>query len=505
MEEPILEMQNITKVFSGVKANDNVNLKLYKGEIHALLGENGAGKSTLMNILTGIYKPTYGKIFYNGKRVYFKSPGQAVELGIGMVHQHFRLIPTLTVAENIVLSSKNNQFVVDMKEMNEKIRKCSEEFGLQVTPEAKVWQLSVGEQQRVEIVKLLYHGTEIMILDEPSAVLTPEESIHMFTTLRKMAEHGKTVVFITHKMNEVMMHADRITVLRNGTSIATMKKEETTKQELTSMMMGQGEAVPEPEQKTPVGELVFSVKNLSVKNDKGLIGLSDFSMDLHKSEILGIAGVAGNGQNLLAESLAGLRKCETGSIMYKNRDITQSTVKERIHEGIAFIPEDRIHMGLVASMNMMENFILKNSQNKKYNRHGFLLKSRIEARTKEIVKQYGVKNAGLKYPVSMMSGGNQQKLIIGRELDNDPEIIIAAYPVRGLDIGTTQTIHNILLNARNSGKSVLLISEDLDELISLADRIGVLCSGKLQGVLDKDTATYEIIGKLMAGDKEEEA
>ena len=504
MSEPVLEMKNITKTFAGIKANDNVNLKLYSGEIHALLGENGAGKSTLMNILTGIYKPTYGGIFYKGKKVAFKSPKQAVDLGIGMVHQHFRLIPTLTATENILLSTKTKGIFVDTAEMDRKIKECSEKFGLEVTPNAKIWQLSVGEQQRVEIVKLLYRGTEIMILDEPSAVLTPEESIHMFQTLRKMANDGKTIVFITHKMNEVMMHADRITVLRNGTSIATMKKEETSKEELTSMMMGnRTESDIRQEEKTPVGELLLSVKDLSVKNDKGIIGLSEFSMDLHKNEIFGIAGVAGNGQNLLAEVLAGLRKSETGTVTYKGSDVTQMSVHQRIAEGISFIPEDRIHMGLVASMNMQENFLLKASDSKKYSRHGILLKSKITEKTTEIVKEYAVKNAGLKYPVSMMSGGNQQKLIIGREMDSDPDVVIAAYPVRGLDIGTTQAIHEILLEARNNGKAVLLISEDLDELMSLSDKIGVLCSGKLQGVLDIKDATYDKIGRLMTGEKED--
>lgn len=503
MSEPVLEMKNITKTFSGVKANDNVNLKLYSGEIHALLGENGAGKSTLMNILTGIYKPAYGKIFYKGEKVSFKSPKQAVDLGIGMVHQHFRLIPTLTATENIVLSTKDSGFMVDTALMDKKVQECSEKFGLEVTPNAKIWQLSVGEQQRVEIVKLLYRGTEIMILDEPSAVLTPEESINMFKTLRKMADDGKTVVFITHKMNEVMMHADRITVLRNGTSIASMKREETNKQELTSLMMGKLVVEKIQEAKTPIGEKLLSLNDISVRNDRGIIGLSGLNMDMHKSEIFGIAGVAGNGQNLLAEVIAGLRKSETGSITYKDKDITLSSVKQRIDDGIAFIPEDRIHMGLVASMNMQENFILKSSDGKKYSSRGFLLKSKIKERTAEIVKQYAVKNAGLKFPVSMMSGGNQQKLLIGREMDNNPDVVIAAYPVRGLDIGTTQAIHNILLEARNQGKSILLISEDLDELLQLSDRIGVLCSGKMQGVLDIKDATYEKIGSLMSGEKED--
>lgn len=503
MAEPLLEMKNITKIFAGIKANDDVNLTLYPGEIHALLGENGAGKSTLMNILTGIYKPTYGKIFYKGNKVSFKSPKKAVELGIGMVHQHFRLILPLTVTENILLGSedKENRFFVKEEKLNQKVAQYSEDFGLEVNPKAKVWQLSVGEQQRVEIVKLLYRGTDLMILDEPSAVLTPEESENMFAVLRRMADHGKSVVFISHKMNEVMAHADRITVLRNGTSIASVLKKDTTKEELTELMMGQAREQRSDTEKKPVGEELLTLSNVSVKNDMGVIGLSDVNLTLHKSEIFGIAGVAGNGQNLLAEVITGLRTAETGKIGYKGEDITKACIKKRIDGGIAFIPEDRIHTGLVASMDMTENFLLKMSQSPEYSRHGILLSAKVKKRTEEIVKEYAVKNPGLKYPVSMMSGGNQQKLIIGRELDTNPDVIIAAYPVRGLDIGTTDSIHRILLQARNEGKAVLLISEDLDELLQLCDTIGVLCSGKLQDTLKREEATYEKIGKLMTGEK----
>lgn len=502
MAEPLLEMKNITKIFAGIKANDNVNLTLYPGEIHALLGENGAGKSTLMNILTGIYKPTYGQIYFKGNKVSFKSPKKAVELGIGMVHQHFRLIPTLTVTENILLGSedKENRFFVNEDKLNSKVAQYSEDFGLEINPKAKVWQLSVGEQQRVEIVKLLYRGTELMILDEPSAVLTPEESENMFMVLRKMANHGKSVVFISHKMNEVMEHADRITVLRNGTSITTVMKKDTTKEELTELMMGQARQQHPLGEKKSVGEEILRLKNISVKNDMGIVGLSDVDITLHKNEIFGIAGVAGNGQNLLAEVITGLRNVESGTIEYKGNDITKASIRKRIDNGIAFIPEDRIHTGLVASMDMAENFLLKMSNSPKYSRHGILLSKKVRQRTQEIVKEFAVKNAGLKYPVSMMSGGNQQKLIIGRELDNNPDLIIAAYPVRGLDIGTTDSIRNILLQARNEGKAILLISEDLDELLQLCDTIGVLCSGRLQDTLKREDATYEKIGKLMTGE-----
>lgn len=502
MAMPLLEMKNITKIFAGVKANDDVNLTLYSGEVHALLGENGAGKSTLMNILTGIYKPTYGEIFYKGKKVSFKSPSAAVELGIGMVHQHFRLIPTLTVAENILLAAddRRKKFFVNREKLSEKVLKESEEYGLGVDPKAEVWQLSVGEQQRVEIIKLLFRGTDLMILDEPSAVLTPKESESLFRVLRKMAEMGKSVVFISHKMNEVMNYADRVTVLRNGASVATMLRKNTTREELVELMMGQQESsVHVSAEKSPVGEEILNLRNISVKNDANIIGLSNVDITLHKNEIFGIAGVAGNGQNLLAEVIAGLRGAEAGSIEYKGRDITKSSVKKRFEDGIAFIPEDRNSTGLVTAMNMPENFLLRTAGGSEYSKYGIIHSGKIKKRTEKIVSDFSIRNPGLKYPVAMMSGGNQQKLIIGRELDNNPDVIVAAYPVRGLDIGTTEAIHRILLQARNDGKAVLLISEDLDELMQLCDVIGVLCSGKLQGIIKQEDANYENLGELMAG------
>lgn len=499
MGELVLEMKNITKRFTGVVANDNVNLKLYSGEIHALLGENGAGKSTLMNILTGIYRPNEGEIFHRGKKVTIKSPKNAVEMGIGMVHQHFRLIPTLSVTENVFLTSGNCKFFFNTKEMNDAVEKCSKEFNLDLDPSAKVWQLSVGEQQRVEIVKLLYRGAEILILDEPTAVLTPQESMDMFRTLRAMADTGKVVVFITHKMNEVMAHADRITVLRDGTSVATLNAKETTREELTHLMVGRELQVQGHANRKARGECVCKLEKVCAKNDKGLPALFDIDLEIYSGEILGIAGVAGNGQRMMVEAVAGIRKVTSGNIIYKGKDVTDATPKQRIKDGIAFIPEDRLSMGLVPSMNMMENAIIKHFETPAYSKHGILNKKDIREKTLSFVEEHDIKNAGIQRAVSLMSGGNQQKLLIAREISGEPELIVAAYPVRGLDIGATEAIHKILMKQRERGAAILLISEDLDEVFEMSDRIGVMYSGKLQGVLNVEDASYEDIGTLMVG------
>ncbi|MGI6093994.1 MAG: ABC transporter ATP-binding protein [Lachnospiraceae bacterium] len=501
MKEPVLRMSGITKTFGSVTANHNVDLSLYPGEIHALLGENGAGKSTLMNVLTGIYKPNAGSIFFNEKKVAIKSPRHAVEMGIGMVHQHFRLIPTLTVAENVFLYMPDCKRILKKNEMEEAIRKCSEEFHLQVDPSAKVWQLSVGEQQRVEIIKLLYRGADILILDEPSAVLTAQEAQEMFKVLRKMAEAGKSVIIISHKMNEVMQFADRVTVLKGGQVEDTMLVKDATIERLTRAVVGERELKQQKKNSaTRTKEQVLKVENLTVKNDKELEAVKKVSLDIRRGEIFGIAGVAGNGQKELAEAIAGLRKCETGRIMVEGKDITQKSVKERIDGKVAFIPEDRLHMGLVPQLDMKDNMILKQYDRPKYSRHHLLHKKAAGQAVQSAIEQYEIKTAGADTPVSLMSGGNQQKLLVAREIDGDPVLIIAAYPVRGLDIGATEAIHQILLEQCEKGAAVLLISEELDEIFQMADRIGVMCDGNMMAVLEREEATYELIGKLMAGE-----
>lgn len=503
MHQPILEMKHITKRFGNVIANQDIDLALYPGEIHALLGENGAGKSTLMNILTGIYKPNEGEIYFDGKKVSIKSPKHAVDLGIGMVHQHFRLIPTLSVAENIYLYSPKCKFILKQKEMEDEISKYSADFNLSVDSAAKVWQLSVGEQQRVEIIKLLYRKAQILVLDEPTAVLTPSEAKEMFKTLRKMANSGKSVIIISHKMNEVMEHADRITVLKGGKVEDSMLSADATVDRLTKGVIGERSISEQKHSKTVPknNPSVLKISGLCADNDKGLQALQNIDMEIHAGEIFGIAGVAGNGQRELTETIAGLRKSTGGSIHLNNEEITSFNTKQCMKKGISFIPEDRLHMGLVPSMNMQENAILKNYDTKSYSKNGILNKKTIKEDTKSFIETYDIKTAGIHTPISLMSGGNQQKLLIAREISGKPSLIVAAYPVRGLDIGATEAIHQILLEQKQKGAAILLVSEELDEIFKMADRVGVLCDGKMMAVKNTKDTDYEEIGKLMAGEQ----
>lgn len=502
MKQPVIEMKNITKRFGDVVANENVNLTLYPGEIHALLGENGAGKSTLMNILTGIYKPNSGEIFFNGKKVSIKSPKQAVDMGIGMVHQHFRLIPPLSVAENVFLYMPDCKNILRQKEMEEAIMNCSREFHLDVDASAKIWQLSVGEQQRVEIIKLLYRGADILILDEPSAVLTAQEAVEMFKVLRRMADSGKSVIIISHKMNEVMQNADRITVLKGGKVEDTMEAKDATVERLTKAVVGDREFVPQIRQSQEVSEkVILSVEGLTVKNDKGLEAVKNVSLTIHAGEIMGIAGVAGNGQKELTEAIAGLRKTEQGTIQVNGEDVTHLSIRKHIDKGVAFIPEDRLSMGLVPSLDLTENIILKHFGGSKFSKKGFLKKKEIAGTTQQYIEKYEIKTAGIHSSVGLMSGGNQQKLLVAREVNGNPSLLVASYPVRGLDIGATEAIHKILLEESKKGTAILLISEELDEIFQLADRIGVMCDGNMMAILDRKDADYDTVGRLMSGER----
>ncbi|MBE6009866.1 MAG: ABC transporter ATP-binding protein [Lachnospiraceae bacterium] len=506
MGELILEMKQITKVFGLIVANDKVDLKIYAGEIHALLGENGAGKSTLMNILTGIYRPDGGEIFYRGKRVEIRSPKDAAKLGIGMVHQHFRLIPTLSAAENIFLYSNKKNFFLKQEEMQKEIAACSKDFNLEVDAAAKVWQLSVGEQQRVEIVKLLYQGMEILILDEPSAVLTPQEAQSMFDTLRKMADSGKAVVVISHKMNEVMANADRITVLRGGMVEDTMLAKDATVARLTKAVVGDREYTPHVRESYVTGDdFVFSMEHVTALNDKNLPALKDLSLSIRKGEIFGIAGVAGNGQRELSEVIAGLRPVTEGTITIYGEDITKLSVKQHIKKGISFIPEDRLHTGLVPELNLMDNIILTSYDTDRYSKHGIIQHAQMQTDAVEYVEKYEIKNGGLDQPVGLMSGGNQQKLLFAREVSGNPSLIVACYPVRGLDIGAADAIRQILLEQSQKGVSVVFISEELEEIFNMCDRVGVLCDGELIGIRDIHETDFMEIGRMMAGEKEEAA
>lgn len=504
MAELVLEMKKITKTFGSVTANKDVDLKLYAGEIHALLGENGAGKSTLMNVLTGIYKPDGGEIYYRGKKVTIRSPKHAVNMGIGMVHQHFRLIPTLTVAENVSLYSEKHSFFLKPKEMEKEIAECSRKFNLEVDASAKVWQLSVGEQQRVEIVKLLYRGAEILILDEPSAVLTPQEAEEMFKTLRRMADQGKAVIVISHKMHEVMEHANRITVLKGGMVEDTMEAKDATVERLTRAVVGDRRQEEHIQRQQELKEkMVLKLEHVTAHNDKGLPAVRDVSLDIREGEIFGIAGVAGNGQRELAELIAGLRPVKAGTVSLNGENVTSVSIKQRIRAGISFIPEDRLHVGLVPGMNLKENAILKEFDTAKYSSHGIIKSQAMEDAAKGFVEKHDIKHGGLDLPVSLMSGGNQQKLLIAREVDGRPKLIVASYPVRGLDIGAAEAIREILLEQSRQGTSVLLISEELEEIFKMCDRVGVLCNGELMGVRRISETDFNEIGLMMSGERAE--
>ena len=507
--DPILQMKHITKTFGSVTANRDVDLFVYPGEIHALLGENGAGKSTLMNILTGIYRPDGGEIWYKGERRDIHSPKDAVALGIGMVHQHFRLIPTLTVAENVYLYSGRKSFFLHRDEMEKEIGECSAQYNLQVPPEAYVWQLSVGEQQRVEIIKLLHQGAEVLILDEPSAVLTPQESQSMFDTLRKMADSGKSVIVISHKMNEVMKNADRITVLKNGRVEDTLPAAEATVERLTRAIVGertlpqQDAAHKDDDQDRISKEPVFIMEGVSAKNDRGLPALKKISLSIRAGEIFGIAGVAGNGQRELSEVIAGLRPVTEGSILLAGTELSGASMKKHIQEGIAFIPEDRLQTGLVPGLSFTENVILKDYQSDRYSRHGILQKQKMREEAGTYADKFGIRHGGLDLAVGLMSGGNQQKLLFAREVSGSPRLIVAAYPVRGLDIGAAESIRQILREQSRKGVAIVFISEELEEIFAMCDRVGVLCDGELMGIRSIGQTDFQEIGRMMSGEREE--
>lgn len=497
MKQPILTMTDIRKSFPGVKANDGVDFAIYPGEIHALLGENGAGKSTLMNILTGIYKPDQGTMHYKGKKVSMKSPKDAVKMGIGMVHQHFRLVEPLTVAENVYLGSKECKTILNLNAMSKRVASCSDEFGLEIDPKAKVWQLSIGEQQRVEIVKLLFRGADILILDEPTAVLTPQESKSLFTVLRRMADSGKAVVFISHKMYEVMTYSDRITILRDGKSVDSMVRANTDEAALTHAMVGRELGAIVPNAQAARGELVLQLANVHAQNDKGLPALNGLDLEVYGGEIVGIAGVAGNGQKELAETIVGLRAKSKGQAKLCGEDITNQNPAAIKNAGVAFVPEDRLGMGLVPGLSATENMMLRDFNDPAVSKQGIIHFKAVAKRTEAVVETYDIKCAGLQRPVKLMSGGNQQKLLLAREISGTPKLLITCYPVRGLDIGATNSVHQILADQRESGAAVLLISEDLEELFELSDRVAVLFQGKITGIVDRTDFSYDTVGHLM--------
>lgn len=494
-----VEMKQIRKEFPATLANDNVDFTAYKGEIHALLGENGAGKSTLMNILTGVLRPDGGEILINGARVSMKSPGDALALGIGMIYQHFKLVKPFTVAENIVLGMEQVK-ILKKQALEQQVKALSEEYKIDINPASAVWQLSIGEQQRVEILKVLYRKANILILDEPTAVLTPDEVRELFGTLRNMAAMGCTIIFITHKMNEVMEFADRITVLRDGRLVKALKKEETTEQELAQLMVGREISMGRRNtENTTRNEAILRVKGLTVLNDKKLKAVNDLSFDLYAGEILGIAGVSGNGQKELMEALAGLRPTVSGHLEVRGEDISRSSPRERIGRGVAFIPEDRYGFALIKTMTVTENASLKCYRKPEFCRRGVLNYRKLEQQAGRFIEEFEIKVGGPKSLVQSMSGGNAQKLILARETAENPSVILASYPVRGLDIKATESIHKILVQEKSRGAGVLLVSEDLDEIFQLSDRVAVMYEGTFMGILPVGEVGLEQIGMAMAG------
>ncbi len=493
---PIVEMRKIIKEFPGILANDQVSFDVNSGEIHALLGENGAGKSTLMSVLTGLYRPDGGDIYIEGKKTDFSSPKDAVNYGIGMVHQHFKLVQPFTVAENVMLSIKGLKQIYNLKEIEQQIIKQSEAFGLSIDPKAKIWQLSVGEQQRVEIIKLLLLGAKVLILDEPTAVLTPQEANVLYETLLKMVKSGKSVILISHKMNEVLENTNRITVLRDGKSIGTVYTETTNEKELAKMMVGRNISDMVKKKSYRKEDKIMSLDKVSALGNNGLLKLNNISIDIYDGEILGVAGVDGNGQKELAEAVAGLRSVQMGSLSFCGKDCTKSGRKKRIDLGISYVPEDRMTTGLVTDLNAYENMALKSYR--KY-RGSFVHWDKVRNDTDRLIQKFDVRLASTDNPVKMMSGGNIQKLLLAREIDSDPKLIVAVYPMRGLDIGATDYVKRLLIEQSEKGKAVLLISEDLEDLLSMTDRIIVMHGGEIMGVVNPSETTREEIGLMMAG------
>ncbi|HOU20104.1 MAG TPA: ABC transporter ATP-binding protein [Flexilinea sp.] len=501
-----LQMVDITKQFPGVLANDKVNLEVNEGEILALLGENGAGKSTLMKQLYGLYKPDSGKILINGEERVFNSPVDAINAGIGMIHQHFMLVSNLTVVENVALGLKSSRgLFLDLDVVEKRILEICETYKLKVDPKAYIWQLAVGEQQRVEIIKALYRGADLLILDEPTAVLTPQEVEEFFVILRKMAEAKHSLIFISHKLNEVIEISDRIVILRDGRSVAEKKNENITKTELAEKMVGR--PVVLQYEKTPLNQRDIRLKivNLHVENDWGNEKVCGVDLEIHGGEILGLAGVSGNGQPELAQALAGLRKPTQGKIYLNGKDVTDATPYERTLAGQSYIPEERNKDGVIKDFNISENFILEDHDKEPYSKHTFFNFANIARETQKAVDDFAVKTPNLKTFVKNLSGGNVQKLILARELSRNPSVLIAAQPTRGVDIGASEYIHQRLLKQRDQGTATLLISEDLDEIRALSDRIAVIFEGKIMGIVDAATATSEQLGLMMAGIPQEEA
>ena len=501
---PVLELRGVTKTFPGVLANDHIDLTLNEGEILALLGENGAGKTTLMNVLYGLYSPDEGEIYIRGEKVSIHSPANAIELGVGMVHQHFMLVPVFTVTENVMLGVESTKagFFLDRAVVAERIREISERFGLKVDPDAHVEDLSVGAQQRVEIIKVLYREANILIFDEPTAVLTPQEVDDLFQVIHSLVEQGKSLIFITHKLNEVMSISDRIMVLRNGKMVGTTTPEQATEASLASMMVGREVLLEVDKKPAQPGEVILEVQDLRVRDDRHLLAVKGASFQVRAGEVLGVAGVQGNGQTELVEALTGMRKVESGQVTILGHDTTAASPREITEVGSAHVPEDRLRDGLVLTLSVADNLVLNTYYQAPFSKGMALKPEEINKAARERVEQFDVRTPSISVPVSNLSGGNQQKVIVAREFSRPIKLLIASQPTRGLDVGSIEYIHKRIVQKRDEGCAVLLVSPELEEVMSLSDRIAVVFEGKILDIMPAEQATLEKLGLLMAGVQE---
>ncbi|MDS8658695.1 ABC transporter ATP-binding protein [Streptococcus pneumoniae] len=498
--ENVIEMRDITKVFGGFVANDKINLHLRKGEIHALLGENGAGKSTLMNMLAGLLEPTSGEIAVNGQVVNLDSPSKAASLGIGMVHQHFMLVEAFTVAENIILGSElTKNGVLDIAGASKEIKALSERYGLAVDPSAKVADISVGAQQRVEILKTLYRGADILIFDEPTAVLTPSEIDELMAIMKNLVKEGKSIILITHKLDEIRAVSDRVTVIRRGKSIETVEIAGATNADLAEMMVGRSVSFKTEKQASKPKEVVLSIKDLVVNENRGVPAVKNLSLDVRAGEIVGIAGIDGNGQSELIQAITGLRKVESGSIELKGDSIVGLHPRQITELSVGHVPEDRHRDGLILEMMISENIALQTYYKEPHSKNGILNYSNITSYAKKLMEEFDVRAASELVPAAALSGGNQQKAIIAREIDRDPDLLIVSQPTRGLDVGAIEYIYKRLIEERDNGKAVLVVSFELDEILNVSDRIAVIHDGKIQGIVSPETTNKQELGVLMAG------
>lgn len=500
---PAVRLRGIDKSFYGVKANDGVDFELRRGEVHALLGENGAGKSTMCSVLAGLYRPDAGEVELEGRPVSFRTPKDALAAGVGMVYQHFRLVENLTVAENLVLGHPHLPFRVQRRRQERIAEEMGERFGLPIDPSARIWQLSVGEQQRVEILKLLYRDVQILILDEPTAVLTPQESGQLFETMRQLAGEGRSVIFVSHKLAEVKQVSDRVTVLRDGRNAGEGETARLAPGDLAEMMVGRELSLPHREEAAAPGRTALAVSGLRVTGDRGLQTVKGISLEVREGEILGLAGVAGNGQRELAYGIVGLRAPDAGRVEVAGRDVTRRSVRERIESGLAYIPQNRLGVGLAPGLTTEENLALKSYRRRPYSKWGRLVASAFRTEGARRIERYDIRGARPGLPIRLLSGGNLQKALIAREIEAEPKVIIAVSPTRGLDVGATQAVREHLLAQRRRGAGTLLISEDLDELLALSDRLAVIYEGEIVGETETGQATRDKLGLLMAGHRTE--